>query len=314
MSLIEQRKVFEQTKNIYESVTLKFHGADGFDVYNSSIPFTVGGKRYIFGRVERRNEWARSWIMLFESTDNKDEWSRVEDAIPYQLEDPYISFIDGLLVMGGTYVVKSRSQIKTYNSCFYKGTDVRDLYYFETGPEYMKDVRLVQLGDGRIGVFSRPRNDEVREKYGSDAVIGFAIIDSLDGLSAEVIENAEVIPDMFDEGEWGGCNQCYLLENGSIGVIGHRCYKDDGAGTAVYLNTAFVFDPNTHTASDFKIIGTRSCYPDGDAKYPELVDCAFTGGIVMREDGRADLYSGINDVGVGRITIDYPFGESKIVE
>ena len=38
-----------------------------------------------------------------------------------------------------------------------------------------------------------------------------------------------------------------------------------------------------------------------------LTDCAFTSGIVLREDGRADLYSGIGDTYEGRVTIDNPF-------
>ena len=51
------------------------------------------------------------------------------------------------------------------------------------------------------------------------------------------------------------------------------------------------------------------------AKKPDLVDCAFSSGIVMRKDGKADLYSGLGDAAEGRITIPYPFeGYGKIVE
>ncbi len=42
---------------------------------------------------------------------------------------------------------------------------------------------------------------------------------------------------------------------------------------------------------------------------PDLADCAFTGGIVMRADGKADLDSGLGDMTEGRITIDAPFGD-----
>ena len=73
------------------------------------------------------------------------------------------------------------------------------------------------------------------------------------------------------------------------------------------MNTAFEFDPESFTASDIRIIGTRSCYPAGPAKRPDLVDTSFTSGIVMRDDGRADLYAGLGDWEEGRICIDYPF-------
>ena len=45
-----------------------------------------------------------------------------------------------------------------------------------------------------------------------------------------------------------------------------------------------------------------------------LDDTAFTSGIVMREDGKVDLYSGLSDALEGRCVIDYPFeGYGKIV-
>jgi hypothetical protein len=308
LNLKERRLRFEQTKRIYDSAKLTFIGVDGFDVYNSSIPFEWQGKLYIYGRVERRKEWARSWVRLFENT-GKDEWTLVPDSMIYQLEDPYISIIAGQMVLGGTHVRYKVGGVDTYYGYFYKGTDLNDLYYFTTGPNYMKDIRLVQLTDGRIGVFSRPRNEEIRRLFGCESQIGFAIINNLEELTSDVIEQAPYIPDLFSKDEWGGCNQAYQLDSGMIGVIGHMCYNepnDAGVIVQVYMNIAFVFDPVQHKAIHLAIIGTRPCYPDGPPKRPNLVDCAFTSGIVMRPDGKADLYSGIGDTEVGRVTIDYP--------
>jgi hypothetical protein len=316
VSLREERARFERTKTVYERATLTFHGTEGYDVYNPSIPFTWRSKSYLFGRVERRAEWARSWVRLFENT-GKDDWTVVPGSMIYQLEDPYVCRIGDTLVLGGTHVRYKSGAIDTYYGYFYKGTDINDLYYFTTGPDHMKDIRLVELADGRIGVFSRPRNADILRRFGSESQIGFVVVDRLEDLTNDVIENAPYIPGMFAEGEWGGCNQAYLLDSGLIGVIGHKCYNEQGANglkLQVYLNVAFVFDPTKHRIVDIKIIGTRPCYPDGPAKIPELVDCAFTSGIVMRPDGKADLYSGIGDTNAGRIVIDYPFaGHGRIV-
>ncbi len=309
MTLKEKREHFELTKKIYGSTKLSFHGVDGFDVYNSSIPFKWRGTEYIYGRVEKRAEWARSWVRLFRRT-GEDDWTLLPDSMIYQLEDPYVAFIHGQLVMGGTHVRYKSGGIDTYYGYFYRGTDLEDLVYFTTGPDFMKDIRLVEMLDGRIGVFSRPRNKEIMKKFGCESQIGFTIIKALEDLTGDVIENAPYIPGLFDKLEWGGCNQAYMLDSGMIGVIGHKCYNEDnGAGVKVstYMNISFVFDPLKHKALDEKIIGTRPCYPEGPAKRPELVDCAFTSGIVMRSDGKADLYSGIGDTEVGRIVIDYPF-------
>ncbi|GIN71509.1 hypothetical protein J14TS2_19840 [Bacillus sp. J14TS2] len=309
MNLKQKRKQFEKTKTIYESTKLTFNGVKGFDVYNTSIPFSYKGKSYLFGRIEKREEWARSWVRLFENT-GKDEWTLVKDSMIHQLEDPYIAIIHGELVLGGTHVRYSQGKLDTFYGYFYRGHDINDLYYFTTGPDYMKDIRLVPLANNKIGIFSRPRSEEIRKKYGSESIVGFTTIDHLNELNAEVIENAPIIEGLFGDDEWGGCNQCYLLSSGYIGVIAHKCYHyrtDDGEDLMAYMNVSFVFDPKTHKLLDEKIIGTRSCYPQGPAKKSHLVDCAFTSGIVMRPDGKADLYSGIGDTEEGRLTIDYPF-------
>jgi Protein of unknown function (DUF1861) len=309
MALKEDRALFERTHTIGECAVLTFRGVDGYDVYNTSIPFLWRGGRYIFGRVERRNEWARSWVRLFERT-GPDEWTLVPHSMIFQLEDPFICTIGTTLVLGGTHVRYTGGAIDTYYGYFYRGSDLHDLTYFTTGPEHMKDIRLVQLRDGRIGVFSRPRSPEIKQLFGSESQIGFAIIDRLDDLNANLVQSARYIPGLFEAGEWGGCNQAYLLESGMIGVVGHKSYHDlapDGSSSLVYVNISFVFDPVAHEAFDLKIIGTRSCFPDGPAKRPDLTDCAFASGIEMRPDGRADLYSGIGDTGEGRTVIEYPF-------
>lgn len=304
MNLIEQRQHFEANKHIYESAKLVFRGVEGFDVYNPSVPFEWNGKRYIYGRVEKRQEWARSWVRLFEQS-GPDDWTVVPDTMVYQLEDPYISVIGKQLVLGGTHVRYNQGRLDTFYGYFYKGRDLNDLFYFTTGPDKMKDIRLVELQDGRIGVFSRPRGEEVRKAFGSESLIGFTIIGSLDALSADIIGNAPYIRGLFQENEWGGCNQAYLLQSGKIGVIGHICYAH--GDTSTYMNMAFVLDPQTRQFSDLKIIGTRPCYPDGPAKQHHLTDCAFTAGIEMRPDGKVNLYSGIGDTEAARIVIDYPF-------
>lgn len=315
MNIAKERSKFQETRRIYEATLLTFYGVDGYDVYNCSLPFCWNGKRYIFGRVERREEWMRSWVRLFVEI-GTDEWSLVPESMIYQLEDPYISIIRSQLVLGGTHVRIKNNKLDTYYGYFYRGTKVDDLYYFTTGPDYMKDIRLVELGDGRIGVFSRPRNEDILKKHGCEAMIGFSVINSLDELTAEVIENAPFIEALFEDGEWGGCNQAYLLDSGKIGVIGHLSYSQtdlSGEKQSVYMNMSFVLDPGTLAVDNYKIIGSRDCYPNGAAKMPHLADCAFTSGIIMRKDGKADLYSGLGDCKEGKIVIDYPFeGYGKI--
>jgi hypothetical protein len=181
----------------------------------------------------------------------------------------------------------------------------------------MKDIRLVELADRRIGVFSRPRDSAITEKYGSDAMVGFTIIKSLDELSAELIAGAPYLEGLFEEGQWGACNQAYLLESGKIGVIGHFAYsdrEDEQNPQLVYFPISFVLDPLNAKLSGLKVIATRKCFPAGPVKLPNLRDVAFTSGVVIRDDGKTELYSGLGDCMEGRLIIDYPFeGEGEII-
>lgn len=307
MDFQTQRRQFAEEKKIYDSALLTFSGIDGYDVYNCSVPFSHKGETYLFGRVEKRGEWARSRAMLFRKT-GPDAFALAEGGV-YPLEDPFVSRIGDEWVLGGTHVRYECGKYTNYWGYFYKGNDLADLDYFTTGPDHMKDIRLVQLPEG-IGVFSRPRGPEILQKYGSESIVGFTVIKDLLELSPERIQAAPLVEGLFADGEWGGCNQCYLLANGQIGVIGHKsCLEQgaDGQALQVYVNMAFVVDPVSRRCVWDKILATRDCYPAGPAKTPGLVDCAFPSGLVLRPDGRADLYSGLGDTMEGRVTIDDPF-------
>lgn len=309
--LQQEKERFERTHPPQESALLEFEGVDGYDVYNCSTPFYMAGKWLMYGRVERRAEWSRSRTFLFESI-GQDRWRRLPGSSVYPLEDPYVTCIGGELVLGGVHVLKGREIPATYYNYFYRGQDPNDLYYFETGPADMKDIRLVELPQGRIGVFSRPRGDGIMEKYGCFSMMGYTQIDSLDELDARVIEEAPYIPDVFGKGEWGGANQVHYLDSGLIGIIGHQCYhgpRDAGMEKEqeVYVNVAFIFDPSAHRMIDRRILACRSVYPPYPSKRAHISDCVFTGGIVARPDGLYDLYTGVGDTREGRTVIPYPY-------
>ena len=306
----ELREVFRASGRACEGSLLRFEGVGGFDVYNCSVPFIWEGNEYIFGRVERREDYANSFTCLFTSA-GRDRYVPVPGAVTYPIEDPHIAVIGGELILGGTHVRKRGGEIDEFYGYYYRGKDPKFLTHFTCGPAHMKDIRLVQLPDGRVGVFTRPRDEQVAARYSSEAIVGYAVLDSVNDLDCTIAGRARAVEGLFSAGEWGGCNQCYLLRDGRIGVIGHRCYREPAGGVVlhVYLNIAFIFDPVSFRVCDMKVIGEKQSYPDTPWMLPYLKDCAFTSGIVMRPDGKADLYSGLGDVAEGRIVIDAPFGD-----
>lgn len=298
--MMDAKKVFESAKKIYDSAILTFKGVDGLDIYNCSAPFLYKGSVHLFGRIEKREEWANSHVRLFVKS-GKDEFTLVPGSMTWSLEDPFVSNIKGELVFGGTRIRKVKSTVTMYYADFFRGTPV-NLLYFTTGPNHMKDIRLVELKDGRIGVFSRPKTDTF-------SFIGFHIINSVDELSSNIIDKAVAL-NVLHTGAWGGVNQAYLLTSGLVGCIAHYSYNsrdEKGVFLAVYVNYSFVLNPDTRETQLERIIGTRSCYPPCPSKAPKLADCTFASGIVKRDDGKYDLYAGLGDTCQGRITIDYPF-------
>ena len=151
----------------------------------------------------------------------------------------------------------------------------------------MKDIRLVQLADGKIGLFSRP------------GYVGYTVVNSLDEITSDLIKNAPPIDGFIGEGQNGSVNQAYLLDSGLVGIIGHLAYRAKTTKKQAFfcrftpIFPRFSGPEEQRSFPDYKVIGTRPCYPDFPPKLPRLADCTFTSGIVMRDDGKVDLYGGM---------------------
>lgn len=274
---------------------IHYAGVDGYDVYNCSQLFEHDGHRFMYGRVEKRGDWINSHTRLFVEV-GRDSFAAVVNS-QYPLEDPFVSQIGGEWVLGGTHVRKAGGQLAGYWGDFYRGSDLTQLRYFTSGPDGMKDIRLVSLADGQIGVFSRPRQ--------TNAMVGFTVIKTLAMLTPDTIAAAQPVAGLFAEGEWGGVNQAYLLADGHLGVLSHRAYAADGSQH--YSAWCFEFDPITRAVRHYHCVAQRADFPAGAAKLARLTDVVFPSGMVDRHDGQVDLYCGLNDVEEARKTMPYPF-------
>jgi len=290
-------------KEILQGEKLQFKGVDGYDVYNISAPFYVGDRVFVTGRVEKTEAIADSQVMLFEKKDG--DWCLENEQPKFKMEDGFATHIGDELIIGGVEVypepTKKDPEHKGYRTIFYRGKDTTSLEQFAVGPDRMKDIRLVSLPSGKIGVFTRPQGE-----IGGKGKIGYMEIDSLDDLKKkDIFNNAEIIQDQFPEGEWGGANELHILPDGRIGVLGHIAYQDEKGKH--YYAMAFIYDPKTKSASPIEIIATRKNFPPGKAKSPELDDIIFPGGLIRNDDGTATLYAGLGDAETGKITIADPF-------
>ncbi|WML46777.1 DUF1861 family protein [Neobacillus sp. PS3-34] len=277
-----------------------FSGIGERDVYNISAPFEDEGELVIAGRVESRDS-EHSDVYFFVERDG--EWVPREQAPVFALQDPFFTVIAGELVLGGVQIFPHPTQEGAlgWRTVFYKGKSISGLQEFAKGPDGMKDLRLIELKDGSIGVLTRPQGEK-----GGRGKIGWTRISSLAGLTIDVIDEAPLLEGQFIEEEWGGANEPHLLANGLVGVLGHVA-NFDSEGNRHYYPMVFALNPETGEFSDIELIATRSHFLPGPSKRPDLIDVVFSGGLVRKPDGTADMYAGISDAEAQKITINDPF-------
>jgi hypothetical protein len=278
-------------------------------ITNPSVPFFSKGMEVLAVRADPGLELPDS--KTYFCTRAGDGFRLMADAPVLALEDPFVTSIGGQIVLGGVRLIWKDGAIDAWVTVFYRGDSIDTLKYLCTGPRHMKDIRLVELADGRVGVFSRPQGQKMLDKYGRIAQIGFAVADSLEAVTAEFIENAPYLQGLFLPDEWGGVNQAYLLKNGLIGVIGHKAWGEmiDGVHFLHYYSMAFAVDPETSNFTEPKIISARQCFEAGPASAERVRDVTFTAGIVRKPSGKAELVTGLSDMQIGIIEIDDPLVE-----
>jgi hypothetical protein len=302
-SCVELLEAFRRSKPEGRGEKLRFDGVGGRDVYNITAPFMDDGEWVIAGRVENRHD-ERSEVMFF--IEREGVWVPREKAPVFALQDPFCTFVRGELVFGGVEVEfdpEDPHYVSSWRTVFFRGPRVAELRRFTAGPPTMKDIRVVELRNGRIGVFTRPMMvGDAR------AMIGYTEIDSLEGLTEESILRAELLHGQFLPDEWGGGNEAHALSNGWIGVLGHIAYMDE-ANYRHYYAMTFAFHPDTRRHTPPKLIATRDMFPPGEAKRPDLADVLFSGGLCRHPDGTATLYTGVSDAEAHKLVIRDPFLE-----
>ncbi|GIN73326.1 hypothetical protein J14TS2_38010 [Bacillus sp. J14TS2] len=290
----ENRPASKQAENI------EFAGVGKRDVYNISAPFEDNGEHVIAGRVEERDS-EHAYVYFF--VENDGVWSPRADAPIFELQDPFVTRINSELILGGVEIFPhpTMQDALSWRTVFYRGSNLSDLKQFATGPDGMKDLRLVQVADGRIGVFTRPQGEK-----GGRGKIGFQVIDSIEEFTHDLINQVPLLDEQFTEEEWGGANEIHLLSNGLLGVLGHIARFDE-EGNRHYYSMAFVVNPQNGQYSDLQLIAKRSDFLPSESKRPDLQQVVFSGGLIRRADGLADLYVGISDASAQKVTIVDPF-------
>jgi hypothetical protein len=82
------------------------------------------------------------------------------DYPSYEMQDPFFTRINGELIIGGVRVINDPlypENIVAWVTQFYRGKNIANLELFLMGPYHMKDLRLIELASGEIGVLTKPQ-------------------------------------------------------------------------------------------------------------------------------------------------------------
>lgn len=310
MSLLEKSEVKKCEQLLKEYLKKKeetsspekiiFSGIGDQDVYNITAPFEDEGELVIAGRVESR-ESEHSNVYFF--VNREGQWIPRQGAPTFELQDPFFTIVKGELILGGVQIFPHPENVGAlgWRTVFLRGKNISELKEFAKGPDGMKDIRLVQMQNGSIGVFTRPQGEK-----GGRGKIGFTRIEALEELTAKTIDEAPLLEGQFTPEEWGGANEIHLLKNGLLGVLGHVASFDEEENRH-YYPMAFVFNPESKKHSDIELIAVRDNFLAGPAKRPDLVDVVFSGGLIRHKGGTATLYAGISDAEAQKLTIKDPY-------
>ncbi|HEX9679106.1 MAG TPA: DUF1861 family protein [Candidatus Saccharimonadales bacterium] len=281
---------------------LNFTGNGDLTVYNGTAPFEHHGQTYLAARVEPFDNEFDSYTGIFRHQD-ADNWQLQTDLPVYQLQDPAVKIINGEIILAGVKVFDHpfRPGDKSWQTEIWRGPDFASLSRFAVGPPGMKDIRLVELPAGLIGVFTRPQDPA----SGNLGKAGFTTINRLEELSPEKLIRAPLIHELFKDGvEWGGVNEAHALEDGLIGLIGHIARRVNDQRE--YYAISAVFNPVDFSIDKLQIISQRRDFPDCLPKKKDIFNCEFPGGVVL-DPINTEFYTGVSDVKGGAIEINYPF-------
>jgi hypothetical protein len=297
------------------------HGLPGKDVYNPSL-YEYGPAKVLAFRAEGRESNAAKPATyhpaVYFARPHQGGW-QVDPSLPPfdMLEDPFFLYIDenGMqrVVFGGVRVRNNHGLIIPQTE-LYKGDSLETLERISFVVVHgMKDVRLLQLPDGRFLLCKRPRGDKYKRGritlHVIDTLEQAVDIDKIDLPTLAVLDSCQ------DALDWVGINEARVIKDSEghawIGLLGHVALEDHKhvlhyAVCTYKISLQDLLDQRLHKICP-QIIATRFCFQAGPVKSPELSDVVFPGHLEHVKDYTYRLWVGLSDARIGVIEIDDPF-------
>jgi hypothetical protein len=294
---------------------LHIAGVGRKDTYNVAV-YQHGTTEIIAFRAEQRRSFAwrpRSYHPMIQFASKRSDGWHVDPDLPSfdMMEDPFfIPIKDGKtkLIFGGVRVRRDGHKVIPQTE-LYRGASLETL---EPSPflvvDNMKEVRLLQLPDGRFLLCRRPWGDE----YGRGRIT-LHVIDRLEDIGRKDLKTLALLDACQNPGDWVGANSAYLLKHKGeqwVGLLGHVAFDDDNgrhyAACTYKIRLKDLLDNTIHNICPH-IITSRSCFAAAPAKRKTLQDVVFPGHLEHLKNNTYRLWAGLSDARIGTIELDDPF-------
>lgn len=306
---------------------ISVQGIGAKDGYNPAFYQDENGQVLAF-RCEARSSNSADPVsyrpsIAFARPDKRGIWRLAKDIESFgMMEDPFLFYVgepgDKQLIFGGVWVRNMHGAIVPRTE-FYRGSSLEKLERIPFAViDNMKDVRFLQLPDGRLLICRRPWGDKYMRGR-----IALHVIDSLDDLvDLDKVELPllALLDSCREESDWVGVNNMYLVAdkagNACVGLLGHVAFQDtEGdlhyAACTYTIPLSDLLSSKLHKACP-QIIATRGCFEDGPAKAENLHDVVFPGSLQHLDSDRYRLWAGLSDARIGCIDLADPFRLSAV--
>jgi len=296
----------------------------GYDAYNPALITDSAQGRLIAVRLEKRKsvvgtqEYHPSIAFVRQKGPLTNQW-HLDEHLPHldMLEDPFVFHATDkngkkVVVLGGVRIRKRYEEFIPQTE-FYKGQTIHSLEPVSFAVLHgLKDIRLLQLPDGRFLLCRRPRG----QQFGRGRIT-LHIIDTLDDLINNDVADLPtlgVLDSGTDINDWVGVNAVYLLKHRGVkyvGLLGHIALEDKEQVIHYAACTYTLPLEDLLKERVVKIlphvIATRGCFEDGPSKTSVLGDVVFPGALEHMKDDTYHLWTGLSDTRVGVLDVEHPF-------
>lgn len=295
-------------------------------LYNPSVFIDEGT---LLARLEEFDNETSSTVVVCKLR-NDGTLELVEDAPQLlDMQDPYYlgSFIDPADPEGPPYKVVGGVKITVdpltgeftnwQDENYRYKSDISEIVHdgqpvpFLRSTPYSKDLRYTQLTEG-IAVCPRPQG-----AFGGLGRVGFFMSENILTLEADLhdyfarADESTLIPDIFEDNEWGGFNQLIPLESGEILVIGHKACRVTRGDDQIlqYRPFSAILDPRSgKLTTPIQMLDVDPAdFEYVLSKRPELDDVIFISGIqFLKDPSKAMFIGGVKDAAIGMKVIANP--------